>query len=122
METDQPAIVGAPPPDVYEPANRFNDWVRALLTAYLVTLFFGYLGYASYHPPQLPGDLLGAVFGWIAGWISGAFSLYFGASIMQRMTKRDAIPSAPVSITPAPDSKTTVTTETPKQTTVIENK
>ena len=46
-------------PDVYEPANKFNDWVRAVLTCYIVTLFFAYLAFASYYPPRLPGDLLG---------------------------------------------------------------
>lgn len=99
--------------DVYEPANRFNDWVRFILTAALVLLFFGFLFFASYYPPKLPGDLLGAVFGWIAGWISGAFSLYFGASIMQRMAKRDP-GQGQVTVAPLPDSRTTVTTETPK--------
>lgn len=91
---------------------------RRMYLAYLIWVsFVAFITFVSIRPVQLPGDTLGIIIGSLTTFVGVVITYYFSTSlgstaksvIMGNMNRAPG-----VSVTPQPDSKTTVTTETPK--------
>lgn len=82
--------------------------VRSGLAVVFLVGYFLYLYMVTYYPAKLPGDTLGMVLGQLGNLIALVFGFYFGLSVGLAAGKKPA----GVTVTTAPDSKTTTSVET----------